>query len=86
MRGCLCGQFDAARDAELGEDVRHVHLDGAGGDEWAPGEASFRKPSLTRRTTSSSAGVRLRAEVRSDQQANVTAPAGGDPRKRLPIW
>jgi hypothetical protein len=48
--------------------------------------ASFRKPSLTRRTTSSSAGVRLRAEVRSDQQANVTAPAGGDPRKRLPIW
>jgi hypothetical protein len=31
-------------------------------------------------------GVRLRGEVRSDQQANVTAPAGGDPRKRLPIW
>jgi hypothetical protein len=30
--------------------------------------------------------VRLRGEVRSDQQANVTAPAGGDPRKRLPIW
>src|SRR5208282_5517845 len=36
--GCLCGQFGAGGDAELGEDVGQVHLDGAGGDEQAPGD------------------------------------------------
>ena len=36
--GCLCGQFGAGGEAELGEDVRQVRLDGAGGDEQAPGD------------------------------------------------
>jgi hypothetical protein len=34
----LCGEFGAGGDAELGVDVRQVHLDGAGGDEQAPGD------------------------------------------------
>jgi hypothetical protein len=38
LRGCLCGQFGAGGDAELGEDVGQVHLDGAGGDEQPPGD------------------------------------------------
>src|ERR1700730_9650368 len=36
--GCLCGQSGAGGDAELGEDVGQVHLDGAGGDEQPPGD------------------------------------------------
>src|SRR5215472_9155211 len=38
MCGCLYGEFGPGGDAELGEDVRQVHLDGAGGDEQAPGD------------------------------------------------
>src|SRR5947207_15988821 len=38
LGGCLGGEFGAGGDAELGEDVGHVHLDGAGGDEQAPGD------------------------------------------------
>jgi hypothetical protein len=37
VRGGLGGQFGAGGDAELGEDVGQVHLDGAGGDEQPPG-------------------------------------------------
>src|SRR5271165_2004200 len=36
--GGLGGQFGAGGDAELGEDVGQVHLDGAGGDEQPPGD------------------------------------------------
>jgi hypothetical protein len=36
--GCLRGQFGACGDAELGEDVGQVHLDGAGSDEQPPGD------------------------------------------------
>jgi hypothetical protein len=38
LRGCLCGQFGAGGDAELGEDVGQVHFDGAGRDEQPPGD------------------------------------------------
>jgi hypothetical protein len=38
MRGCLCAQFGAGGDTELGEDVGQVHFDGAGGDEQPPGD------------------------------------------------
>ena len=38
LRGCLCGEFGAGGDVELGEDVGQVHLDGAGGDEQPPGD------------------------------------------------
>src|SRR5580704_395834 len=38
LGGCLGGEFGAGGDAELGEDVGQVHLDGAGGDEQAPGD------------------------------------------------
>ena len=36
--GCLCGQFGAAGDAKFGENVRQVHLDGAGSNEQPPGD------------------------------------------------
>src|SRR5271169_840625 len=38
LGGCLGGEFGAGGDAELGEDVRQVRLDGAGGDEQPPGD------------------------------------------------
>ena len=63
MRGCLCGQFGAGSDTELGEDVGQVHFDGAGAMNSRRAIASFRRPSLTRRTTSRSAGVRLAQPV-----------------------
>jgi hypothetical protein len=37
MCRCLCGQFGAGGEAELGEDVGQVNLDGPGGDEQPPG-------------------------------------------------
>ena len=38
LGGCLGGEFGAGGNAELGEDVGQVHLDGAGGDEQPPGD------------------------------------------------
>src|SRR5580704_7217059 len=38
LGGCLGGEFGAGGDAELGEDVGQVHLDGTGSDEQPPGD------------------------------------------------
>ena len=44
LYGRLYGEFGPGGDAELGEDVRQVHLDGAGGNEQPLGDGVVPQP------------------------------------------